>query len=72
MDQWEYKYIALYRGNHEHRGYSAPNVLPEFQSELAEAGKQGWEAVGSSIISYNDIKGVYISHPVLILKRRLR
>jgi hypothetical protein len=61
MTRWEYKYIDLFRMPDRVKAVAA------FQAEAAQAGADGWEAVGEVAINHGGpVAGTF---PVLMLKR---
>jgi len=64
MARWEYRVIYLYRGE------DTANGLSGFIAELAQAGLDGWEAVGEVTPSYG-LSFRPRNIPVLLLKRRV-
>jgi hypothetical protein len=66
MTRWEYRYIALYRG----AGRVTTTTMmgegfSDFSAEVAQAGNEGWEAVGAVSLGFPG--GNYTSW--LMLKR---
>ena len=65
MTQWEYRFIDVYRG-----GSYTGNELSGFAAEVAQAGREGWEAVGQVTLRAGR-GGLQTDVPVLMLKRRV-
>ena len=65
MARWEYRFIDLYRGN----SYTG-NEFSGFAAEVAQAGLEGWEAVGEVSPCYG-VGPQAKNLPVLMLKRRI-
>jgi hypothetical protein len=65
MARWEYRFINLYRG----KSYTG-SELSGFTAEVAQAGLEGWEAVGEVSPCYG-VGPQATNIPVLMLKRRV-
>jgi hypothetical protein len=89
MTQWEYRFISLWRAAPKYESTSAPEFMREhrpdlfppeppsafevFAAEVAEAGLEGWEAVGPVSISWSPHGPGYpsTSNSTLLFKRPL-